>query len=320
LPVHRCLPDRTAITSSGPAPVELLMTKVGGSDPAGLYSGHGRFQTPESPVSGPQVPHERAWPWHDPRQRLTLSPQWDYARRRAPEDDDTGRRGVAPNVEPPPGSPEFRAAEATLAAFQDAPSQPKTASTAVGALGVTDAAEWVLRTPLASLAARAAPIALATVPPVAAALPLIAFPTFNSEGQALPLGDRFRARRPPGLDSVIVERRINDGLLGTGGGAKWEELPPLGATLRVGQYGLGTLVVDADQLRNTVGSDMTKQLFATGRVIDRRAIEIDEAADRARAAPGGQDDLPPPPPLSLPLKDRDAHRRLDRRRHYDCHP
>ena len=70
--------------------------------------------------------------------------------------------------------------------------------------------------------------------------------------------------------------------------------------VRVGQYGLRTLVVDAGQLRNTLGPDATKQLFATGLVIDRNADDL-YTANRARTSPGGQGDLPPLP-LSFPQK------------------
>jgi hypothetical protein len=219
-----------------------------------------------------------------------LSPQWDYARERAAEDNDAGFRG-APNVEPPPDSPEFQAAEA--AAFPDAPPQPTAASAAAAALGASEAAKWALPEQAAALAARAAPLAPAAAPPVAAALPFIALPTFNSDGQTVSLGDRFRARQPPGQRSVIIERRVADGLLGTSVGAKWEELPSLDATLRVGQYGLKTLFVDANQLRSTLGADAAKQLFATGLVIDRQAAAIDEATNRSRTAL-------PPQPLSVP--------------------
>jgi len=107
------------------------------------------------------------------------------------------------------------------------------------------------------------------------------------DDQTLRLGERFRASQPPGQNSVIIERRVNDGLLGTGVGAKWEELPPLGATLRVGRYGLRTLVVDADQLRDTIGPEASKQLFATGLVIDQRADEFD-ATNRTRTTPGNK--------------------------------
>jgi hypothetical protein len=229
-----------------------------------------------------------------------LSAQWDYARERAAESDDTGRRGAASNVEPPPDSPEYQ--NAFLQALGNeagARPQPSAASAAVGALSVADRAEWEIGKWLAGLAARAAPAAVAAAPPVALAVPLVAIPKSVFDDQTLRLGDRFRASQPPGQKSVILERRVDDGLLGTGVGAKWEQLPPLDATLRVGQYGLKTLVADADQLRDTLGADAAKQLFATGLVIDRRADEAD-AVHRARTASGDQGDLAPP--LTLPTK------------------
>ena len=230
-----------------------------------------------------------------------LSPQWDYARERAAEADDTGFRG-APNVEPPPDSPEYQNASLqVLGNAAGAPPRPSAAGAAVGALGIADRAEWEIGKWLAGLAARTAPAALAAAPPVALAVPLIAIPKSVFDDQTLRLGDRFRASQPPGQKSVILERRVDDGLLGTGVGAKWEQLPPLDATLRVGQYGLKTLVVDTDQLRSTLGPDAAKQLFASGLVIDRQAAAIDQAANRARIAPEGRDDLPPQA-LSIPPK------------------
>jgi hypothetical protein len=149
------------------------------------------------------------------------------------------------------------------------------------------------------MAARAAPIAMAA-PSIALAAPLTVIPKSIFDDQTVRLGDRFRASQPTGQNSVIVERRVDDGLLGTGVGAKWEELPPLGATLRVGRYGLRTLVVDADRLQEVVGPEGAKQLFGTGLVIDRQADEFD-AANRTRTASGGLND-PPPQPLSVPPK------------------
>src|SRR5262249_15168656 len=229
-----------------------------------------------------------------------LSPQWDYARERAAETDDTGFRG-APNVEPPPDSPEYQNVSLqVLGNAAGAPPRPSAAGAAVGALGMADRAEWEIGKWLAGLTARAAPAALAAAPPLALSAPLIAIPKSIFDDQTLRLGDRFRASQPPGQKSVILERRVDDGLLGTGVGAKWEELPSLDAILRVGQYGLKTLVVDAGQLRSTLGPDVAKQLFATGLVIDRNADDLD-TANRARTSPGGQGDLSPLP-LSFPQK------------------
>src|SRR5882724_4772500 len=90
-----------------------------------------------------------------------VSSRWDYLRQQHAEDDgNAGRSGAAPNVEPPPGTPEFREADATLAAFQGRPPGTSTAS-AAAVLGIADAAESQLGARLAALATRAAPIALA---------------------------------------------------------------------------------------------------------------------------------------------------------------
>jgi len=222
-----------------------------------------------------------------------VSPWWDYLRARQQQDpsDDSGRRGIAPNVEPPPGSPEFRAADAELAAAQAATSPPNaaTAAATVGALGDTGLAG----ARLVPLVPRLAPLA-AVASAAALAVPLIAVPKIAPQDETLPLGSDFRARRPIGQRSIIFERRIADGLLGTGIGAKWEELPPIDAAFAAGLPGLRPLLVEADQLRRVIGDEMTDRLLATGRVLDG-------TANRA-LVPNGRNELPPPPPISLPSK------------------
>src|SRR5690242_9566898 len=144
-----------------------------------------------------------------------VSPRWSYLRDPPwPEDeddaDDAPRRGAAPNVEPPPGSPEYQAAEASLPEPQAGTTGQQIATAGTLALGL-DTAESQVGARLAAMMARAAPAALATAPPVATALPLVAFPAFNSGDQTLPLGDRFRVSQPPG-QAAILERRISEGL------------------------------------------------------------------------------------------------------------
>src|SRR5262249_62217140 len=84
------------------------------------------------------------------------SPWWDYLRTRQQLDlgGDVGRRGIAPNTEPPPGSPEYRAAEAELAAAQagPAPTNATSAGAAVGAIGENAIAGAPRAPPVARLA------------------------------------------------------------------------------------------------------------------------------------------------------------------------
>jgi len=231
----------------------------------------------------------------------SVSPRWDYWRQRWwGDDDNTGRRGIAPNVEPPPGSPEFQEAEAGLAAAQAAPPDTKIASAAAALAAAGEGASTAGS--LAPLASRLAPLAVAAAPAVALAAPLVALPKIVPGDETVPLGDDLRARRPIGQQSVILERRVDGGLFGTGIGAKWEELPPVDATFGAGPPGRRPVLVDADQLRNAIGVEAADQLMASGGVTKRqKATNGDEAANRVLSTPGGSNELPPPP-MSLPSK------------------
>ncbi len=125
-----------------------------------------------------------------------LSPQWDYARQRAAEDDDTGRRGTAPNVEPPPGSPEYQSAAlqaygyAGGAAPQSEPSR-QMASVAIpidSGLGAATAGQT-----LRSVGARLVPAASG----LAAGGAVLLTPT-NTPATTYDLGDGLRAQSAPG--------------------------------------------------------------------------------------------------------------------------
>ena len=65
----------------------------------------------------------------------SLSPRWDYLHTKPQPQEDS--YAGAPNVEPPPGSPEYREAQAALAALQAVLPQTKsaTAATALAAAG-----------------------------------------------------------------------------------------------------------------------------------------------------------------------------------------
>jgi hypothetical protein len=232
----------------------------------------------------------------------SLAPRWDYllARPQAEESSYAGRRGIAPNVEPPPGSPEYREAQAALAALQAVLPQTKGA-TAATALAAAGESAWSSGR-LASIAARLAPLAAPAAPAAILAASLIALPKIVPGDETIALSGDLRARRPIGQRSVIFERRVDGGLLGTGAGAKWEELPPVDATFGDRMPGRRPVLVDADQLRGSVGTEVADRLLAKGGVIDRRNVENDDgSANRVISAPGGKDSVPPPP-ISLPSK------------------
>ncbi len=232
----------------------------------------------------------------------SLAPRWDYlfSRPQAEESSYAGRRGIAPNVEPPPGSPEYREAQAALAALQAVLPQTKAAAAAT-ALAAAGESGWSTGR-LAPMAARLAPLAAAAAPAMVLAAPLVAVPKIAPQDETIALGNDLRARRPIGQQSIIFERRVDGGLFGTGIGAKWEELPPVDATFGGGMPGRRPVLVDADHLRGSVGTEAADRLLATGGVIDRRNVANDDgAANRVTSAPGGKDNVPPPP-ISLPSK------------------
>jgi len=100
----------------------------------------------------------------------------------------------------------------------------------------------------------------------------------NTPATTYDLGDGLRAQSAPGQRSISIERRVDDGLLGTGVGATWERLD-VDAEMGPGPDGIVRLKINPDQLRAAVG---------------------EEAANRALNAPGGKDKPSPPPPVSGP--------------------
>ena len=98
----------------------------------------------------------------------------------------------------------------------------------------------------------------------------------NTPATTYELGDGLRAQSAPGQRSVSIERRVDDGLLGTGWGAKWEQLP-VEAEMGPGTDGIVGLKINPDQLRAAVG---------------------EETANRVLNAPGGKDNSPLVPPVS----------------------
>ena len=143
------------------------------------------------------------------------------------------------------------------------------ASTAIpidGGLGAATAGQT-----LKSVGARLVP----AVSGLAAGGAVLLTPT-NTPATTYELGDGLRAQSAPGQRSVSIERRVDDGLLGTGWGAKWEQLP-VEAELGPRSDGTVGLKINPDQLRAAVG---------------------EETANRVLSAPGGKDNPPLPPPIS----------------------
>jgi hypothetical protein len=206
-----------------------------------------------------------------------LSPQWDYARERAAEADDTGFRG-APNVEPAPDSPEYQNASLEVlgnAAGAPPPSGPIGQMASIAIPMSSGLADATLGQTLKSIGARLAPASGG----ILAGGTVLLTPR-NTPATTYDLGDGFRAQSAPGQRSVSIERRVNDGLLGTGVGAKWEPLD-VDAEMGPGPDGIVRLKINPDQLKSAVGDDV---------------------ANRVLGNSGGKNDLPPPPLVSRPSK------------------
>ncbi|MFI5000631.1 MAG: hypothetical protein ACHQK9_12200 [Reyranellales bacterium] len=173
----------------------------------------------------------------------------------------TPARGTAPNVEPSPDSPEYQEAQARQATGQPgAVPAPAAAVLTVGAGQVAGTAGEGL----AALAARAAPTlaaAAAAAPAVAAALPFMLIPT-NTQRGTLGLGDGVRVRWFPDQRTATVERRVDNGLLGSGLGARWEPLP-VDATYGAGPDGRLAIRIDSDQLKRAIGPGAAQQALRT---------------------------------------------------------
>jgi len=204
-----------------------------------------------------------------------VSPRWDYLREQGSENDgDAPRRGSAPNVEPPPGSPEYQSAALQAYGYADGaapPSEPtrQMASLTIpidSGLGAAPAGQT-----LKSVGARLIPAASG----LAAGGAVLLTPR-NTPATTYDLGDGLRAQSAPGQRSISIERRVDDGLLGTGWGAKWEQLP-VEAELGPRTDGTVGLKINPDQLKAAVGA---------------------ETANRVLNAPGGKDNPLLPPPIS----------------------
>ena len=140
--------------------------------------------------------------------------------------------------------------------------------------------------PAAAMAARAA-----SGP--AAALSVLVTPT-NSQGETIELGDGLRARTSTGQRSVAIERRADNGLLGTGIAARWQTLP-VDAELRVEKGGAARVLIDHQQLQAAVGPEATaRALDAIGSKMARPPNK-DEGDSRPQANTAKQPENAPNP-------------------------
>jgi hypothetical protein len=115
---------------------------------------------------------------------------------------------------------------------------------------------------LAALAARAAPALAGAGSAAAGSLPFLFIPT-NTQSETTDLRDGLRARVRPGQRSVEIERRVDNGLFGTGIMAKWETLP-VEAWQQVGRDGSVNTVINHEQLNRALGLSAPAESKAAG--------------------------------------------------------
>jgi hypothetical protein len=115
----------------------------------------------------------------------------------------------------------------------------------------------------------------------------------------------LRARRRVGQNSIEIERQLDNGLLDSGVGAKWEKLP-VAAQFVPDAAGRDLLQIDSVQLERAVGKEAADRLLQQGDVaadgLTGVARDIHDAIVRRRldgvlAGPGGIE----PPPGFLPI-------------------
>ena len=180
-----------------------------------------------------------------------LKPSWQRAAEAIEAVMAQRAQGFPLDIAAPPRGPTVQEAQAKQAAAAIA--------TAISAGGTAGAAGEGL----AALAVRAAPALVAagaaTAPVVAAALPFLLIPT-NSQSGTIDLGDGLRARFAPGQRTASIERRADNGLLGSGLGARWETLP-VATTIGAGPDGRQTVFVDHGQLEWTIGAGAAADLL-----------------------------------------------------------
>ena len=223
--------------------------------------------------------------------------------REALENIDVGGSQPQIGAAPTPLNPSQQSTgvDGPTAASMALPAAPVVAgSEAVGA-ALAEAARAALAE-AAALAGRLAPAAARAASGPAAALSILVTPT-NKQGDTIELGDGLRARTSTGQGSVAIERRADNGLLGTGIAARWERLP-VDAELRVEKGGVARVLIDHQQLQAAVGAEATaRALDAIGSAMARPPQKGNETRPSASTeddsnqapAPGGSSKPPTGP-------------------------
>ena len=151
----------------------------------------------------------------------------------------------------------------------------------------------------------------------AGAVSLIRVPT-NTDAELHPLGEGLRVRTAPGQRSATVQRRVDGGLLGTGVGAKWIDLPVAAEWSTRGPNRQRVIAIDRQGLEQVIGHDAADAALggngiAMARPPSRSDDEEDEWGDepqQEKAKSRDRRQKSPPPATDLEQRpDRPAAKR-----------
>ncbi len=202
-----------------------------------------------------------------------------------------GPSGGASAMEPSPGNQEDRAIGAG-AAGEERPAQSSAAATST----------WVMpQAPTAGALGEAAKATIKALPRIATGAGSFALSMVipdNFQGETVEVDDGVRITLPPGQRYVYAERRVDDGLLGSGIGATWEKLPipmevaegPRGRFLRFDLDHIARVVgtpEEADRILEQLGALMARPPRKSG------SVATDRGKSGTSASPN---QLPPPRP------------------------
>lgn len=158
---------------------------------------------------------------------------------------------------------------------------------------------------LGGAASRAGGVALGAGAAAATAGAATLFVPTNYQGETYALGEGLRVRRRVGQASLEIERQVDRGLLGSGIGAKWEQLP-VAARFTENNQGQQLLQVDADQLQQALGKEVADRLIRdAGLVVAPQAAAGLAAAGQPAA---GQPVAGQPLPGQAAAREADAAR------------
>lgn len=154
----------------------------------------------------------------------------------------------------------------------------QTHATATAAAAI--AADSLLRAPQAAeIASRIGSHVAGALARTAGTVGMIVVPTKLDYGTTASLAKGLRARRLTGQRSIEIERRVDDGVLGSGVGAKWERID-VAAEYAAGPDGSDVLQIDADQLARAIGRE------TAARVLDQAGIGMSLSAAVRDRRPG----------------------------------